>query len=149
MDLNEKIEQRRREREQIEVANRAQIAAQMAINEELAKKEARRRLEQAKQEARRQLEEEGLNIEVDKLSVDKEKEKIIEKMANERWKSSENWVLALFLIGSAAAFFVNWLIGMIGIVISIYYSGKITDKYKAEIKNEMKVKSKDGRTEFV
>lgn len=143
MDLNEKIEQRRREREQAEEATRVQIATQKAINAELAKKEAQRQLELAKQEARRQLDAEGLSIEVDELSVEKEKKKIIEEMANERWKSSENLGLVILWIGSIIAFFVNWMIGITGVGIAIYYSGKLTDKYKAEIMKEMKVKSKE------
>ena len=71
MDINEKIAQRRREREQEIESARVQLAAQKVVQTEIVKREARRQL----------IEVGGINS-IDEDSVKKEKEKIIEDLAH-------------------------------------------------------------------
>lgn len=130
MDLNEKLAQRRKEREQESAVVQAEIAATETAKTEFVK-----------QEARKQLADAGLqqvNDSDTEKEIQKEKEKIIEKMALSRWTSTENFIGFLLFLFVILAFFKNLILGFLMLIVSVvYYDGK-NKKYKKQIEIEIK-----------
>lgn len=129
MDLNEKLAQRRKEREQEAAIVQAEIAAQ-----ETAKRDF------IKQEAQKQLADAGIKQVIDlntEKEIQKEKEKMIEKMAQSRWTSSENFIGFLLFVFVIVAFFQSWVLGVFMIIIAAIYFDKKNKKYKKQIENEI------------
>ncbi len=130
MDLNQKLAQRRSERVAEAVAIQAEVAANDVVKTEFIKAEARKRLA-----------EEGLNQIIDadtERAIHKEKEKIIEKMAQDNWTSAEK-IAGVVLVGLTIwGFFQGWLIGLIFMVVTAVIFNKITEKYKKRILNNLK-----------
>lgn len=129
MDLNEKLAQRRKEREQEAAIVQAEIAAQ-----ETAKRDF------IKQEAQKQLADAGIQQVIDlntEKEIQKEKEKMIEKMAQSRWTSSENFIGFLLFVFVIVAFFQSWILGIFMIIIAAIYFDQKNKKYKKQIENEI------------
>ena len=129
MDLNEKLAQRRKEREQEAAIVQAEIAAQ-----ETAKRDF------IKQEAQKQLADAGIQQVIDlntEKEIQKEKEKMIEKMAQSRWTSSENFIGFLLFVFVIVAFFQSWILGILMIIIAAIYFDQKNKKYKKQIENEI------------
>lgn len=129
MDLNEKLAQRRKEREQEAAIVQAEIAAQ-----ETAKRDF------IKQEAQKQLADAGIQQVIDlntEKEIQKEKDKMIEKMAQSRWTSSENFIGFLLFVFVIVAFFQSWILGIFMIIIAAIYFDQKNKKYKKQIENEI------------
>lgn len=129
MDLNEKLAQRRKEREQEAAIVQAEIAAQ-----ETAKRDF------IKQEAQKQLADAGIQQVIDlntEKEIQKEKDKMIEKMAQSRWTRSENFIGFLLFVFVIVAFFQSWILGIFMIIIAAIYFDQKNKKYKKQIENEI------------
>lgn len=134
MDLNEKLAQRRREREQEAAVVRAQQAAVEAANTEFIKEEAKKRLTaegyavpdeshvpQAQTEAR----------------IEAEMEALLQKMVSDRWTSSENTKFGILIIAIIAFLFIWWPMSIVlAILAAIYFGGK-NNKYRKELNDEL------------
>ena len=125
MDLNEKLAQRRRERE---------IEA-VAIQREVALKEASK-IEAVNDLARKRLAEKGYPITQDEeteKSIQKQIEKIEKKMATDRMNFWENFIfLSLVFIGIISCF-ETVIIGILFIVGAVWYLHYCIEKYKKTI----------------
>lgn len=129
MDLNEKLAQRRKEREQEAAIVQAEIAAQETAKSDFIK-----------QEAQKQLADAGIQQVIDlniEKEIQKEKEKMIEKMAQSRWTSSENFIGFLLFVFVIVAFFQSWILGILMIIIAAIYFDQKNKKYKKQIENEI------------
>ena len=122
MDINQKIAQRRLEREREAETERAKVAAQRAES-----------LQVAKSEARRQLVEEGVLSIADPEVVKREKEKFIEKMAQDSWETSEKWKFAMLVFFCILGFFAKWWIGLFFFLWAFWYSEKVNERHKVII----------------
>jgi hypothetical protein len=132
MDLNEKLAQRRKEREQEAAAVQAEIAAKETAKTAFVK-----------QEARKQLADAGLQQVIDsdtQKAIQKEKDQMIEKMAQSRWTATDSSIMLLLLVCAIWGFFQNWLLGVILFLILIFYVTKKSEKYKNQITLELKEK---------
>jgi hypothetical protein len=133
MDLNEKLAQRRKEREQEAAAVQAEIAAKETAKTAFVK-----------QEARKQLADAGLQQVIDsdtQKAIQKEKDQMIEKMAQSRWTGAENFIGVLLLAITIWGFFENWLLGVILLLSLAFYASKKSEKYKKQIILELKKKN--------
>ena len=130
MDLNEKLAQRRKERDAEAAAIQAEVAAKETAKAEFIKTEAQKRLA-----------EEGLKQTIDadtERAIQKEKEKIIEKMAQDNWTNVEKVTGVIFAGLTIWGFFQWWLIGLIFMVLTAVHFNKTTEKYKSRILNNLK-----------
>lgn len=134
MDLNEKIAQRRKEREQEAAVVQAEIDAK-----ELAIKAANTKNEFDKQVAQSRLAYEG---KVPAIDTDTkkyiEKEQMIEKMALSRWTSTENFIGFLLFVFVILAFFKSWILGVLMLIVGLFYFDGKNNKYKNQIEIEIK-----------
>lgn len=133
MDLNEKLAQRRKEREQEAAVVQAEIAAKEAII-----KAANAKTEFEKQVALCQLAYGGKEpvIATDTKQYI-EKEQMIEKMAWSRWTGADNLVGIFFVGATFWGFFQHWLLGVIFLFVCIFYCGNKNEKYKKQITSEL------------
>lgn len=141
MDLNEKIAARRKE---------------MVIEQEKAKqsekelnaKIAAERNEAIGVEVNKRLAEQGIEIpsprmtltRMDKLSVDKEVDSLLDKAATDRMTSGENTFTVILVVVGIVFLFIAWPLG-IGLIIwgCLYGNGKRV-KYRAQIIDEGKAR---------
>ncbi len=130
MDMNEKLAQRRKEREQEAAVVQAEIAAKETAKTEFVK-----------QEARKQLTDAGLQQVIDsdtEKEIQKEKAKMIEKMALSRWTSVENFIGFLLFLFVVLSFFESWILGVLMLILSAVYFDRKNKKYKNQIEIEIK-----------
>ncbi len=139
MDLNEKIESRRRQR-----ALEAQEAAKLAKEQETAERELAREIKEAeesevKKEAARRLESMGLKsisevkYSLDESKVDLEVQKALNEAASERMTIGEHAMLVIMSVLGIAMLFAFWPIGVALIVWAFVYNSKIKKRHKNEI----------------
>ena len=163
MELNEKIEQRRRE-----LANNA---AQVAQAQAKQRQDEARKAEEARQDVARKAEEakkaEKIAIDAEvarRLSelgvpppppapipvlkpvvapanlVEAEIEKAIDKAASARMTGGENAKFAILLLLGFGGFFIKWWIGLAFLLLAGRYISKTTARYKEQIIAEGKAK---------
>lgn len=154
MELNEKIEQRRRELAK-NAAQAAQAQAQQR-QDEARKAEEVKRAEGAAVDAEvaRRLAEMGVpppapkplpkSVVAPAKLVEAEVEKAISKAANARMTGGENAVYLILLLLGVGGFFVEWWIGVAFLVWALSYIGKKTTRYKEQIIAEGKAKITKG-----
>jgi hypothetical protein len=141
MDLNEKIAARRRElvveqekAKQEEIETTAKLAAERseAIGVEVNTRLAELGIELPNQQKS--------HISIDKKSVDKEVENILNNAAYDRMTAGEKTFGVILLFAGFVFIFIAWPVGIALILWAGFYGGRKRVKYKKQIIEEGKAK---------
>lgn len=141
MDLNAKIEARRREKAE-EARNIDKIEKEKKESQKLEiKKEAARRLESMGISV-----EPAIKTELPEKDIEQEVQKALDKAASERMTGSETAKLAVLSVLGIAMLFMAWPIGLALLIWAVVYYSKKIKRYKAEIiaEGEKRKKIKSG-----
>lgn len=146
MDLNEKLAQRRREREQEAAAAQVEHAAVEAAKTEFIKEEAKKRLAA---EGYAVPNESPVTQEKTEALIEAEKEALIQKMVSAKWTSSENTVFGSLVIAVLVFLFIWWPMSISLAILAAIYANVKNKKYRLELQEGLSLSAEKSNQKDV